>query len=296
MKILLDKNGWTVHIHDLDPKKINNDEILLLKKLPYTNILAIIHEVPELEPLDYRNFCHKIFDIVQNDCTVHERRFLEGHDREIIRVTGRKNNQGEMMGLFGQPEFLAWHCNQPGIPLSSRPDCLTLYSVEGCDGSITAYTNTRLALQDLRQVKDAPPGLIKNLDKIDVLYSYNLDLDNDKTDYNYTGTSGKNKLVVKNKAGIEGILFSNAQTDSFYINDNKVPDKIYELWKNYLRTFLTQSKYVYDHHWKNNEITLNCQVLSQHARYPFDRMEQRMLWRIMGIVNPFEGELLTNFE
>jgi alpha-ketoglutarate-dependent taurine dioxygenase len=249
--------------------------------------------LPSLTADQYHEFCHKVFDSVQNDNPNQEKRFLPGHNREILRVTGCKNEQGEIMGVFGMPEFLPWHCNQPGIPLDQRPDCLTLYSVEHCKGSVTAFTNTVLALQDLRTATDAPTGLLDALDKLEVYYEYSVDIDQRKDNFDYVGHSGRNRLVVKNKSGRQGIMFSNTQTKSFWIDDEQVPDYLYQTWQAYLGKFLVQKKYVYAHRWQNNEMIMNCQVFGQHARLPFASIEKRLLWRIMGRVKSFDGSALT---
>ena len=289
MNLYIDQNGWTVHIDNFDPRIVTQDELELLRTLPYTNVLVAIHDLPALTSEEYQEFCHKVFYQVQNDLSVHDRRFLPGHNREILQVTGRRNESGEIIGIFGMPEFLPWHCNQPGLPFDRRPDCLTLYSVEGCKGSVTAYTNSVLALKDLRVATNAPEGLLENLDKLNVYYSYSIDLDEDTSNTNYNGPQGKHPLVIKNKAGIDGILFSNQTTESFYIDDVKISKEIYQLWHNYLCKFLTQKKYVYGHAWKNNEMTMNCQLLGQHARLPFTKIHERLLWRVMGIVEAFDG-------
>lgn len=295
MKLHLDPNGWTVHATGLDPRSVSEQEIEILRTVPYTNVLLVIHDLPTLTADQYQEFCHRVFASVQNDNPTQEKRFLPGHNREILRVTGRRNDQGEIMGVFGMPEFLPWHCNQPGIPLDQRPDCLTLYSVEHCEGSVTAFTNSVLALQDLRQATNAPNGLLDALDALEVYYKYSVDLDLNAEQFDYIGYSGRNRLVVTNKSGQHGILFSNVQTESFWINDAKVPDETYALWRSYLAKFLTQKKYVYAHRWQNNEMIMNCQILGQHARLPFATIDKRLLWRVMGRVPAFDGQTQKNF-
>lgn len=292
MNLYIDKNGWTIHIDDFDPRQVTDQELGLLRTLPYTNILVVMHNLPTLTSDDYQKFCHRVFTAVQNDMQLDDHRFLPEHNREIIRVTGRRNEQGKLMGIFGMPGLLPWHCNQAGKPFDQRPDCLTLYSVEGCENSITAYSNSILALKDLRVAPHAPNGLLENLNKIQVYYSYNLDLDGATNDYNYQGASGSQSLIVKNKAGIEGILYSNHTKASFYIDGVKVPDEIYRVWHGYLKKFLTQKQYVYAHIWKNNEMTMNCQFLGQHARLPFTKIQDRLLWRIMGSVAAFDSSTI----
>lgn len=295
MKKYLDKNGWTVHITDLDPRNISDSEIEDLQTLPFSNILVVIHDVPKLTQEEYQIFAHKIYYKVENDSPNPERRFLDNSNREILRVSGQKNEKGEIIGLFAQPELLPWHSNQPGMPLDIRPDCLTLYSISGTEGSVTAYTNGIFALRDLRNTKDAPSGLVQALDQIDVYYEYDVDTDLFKDNIYHQGYRGRNKLVNKNKSGQEGIFIGNFQAKSFYYKDKLLTGKISDSWITYLKDFVVQEKYVYEHKWKDNQITLNCQILSQHARYPFPNIEKRLLWRIVGTVHPFDKPLQTNF-
>jgi hypothetical protein len=290
MKLRLDANGWTVHATDLDPRSVTAEEIEILRTVPFTNVLLVIHDLPTLTAEQYQEFCHKVFDSIENDNPTQEKRFLPGHNREILRVTGRRNQQGEIMGIFGMPEYLPWHCNRPGIPLDQRADCLTLYSVEHCAGSVTAFTNHVLALQDLRTTTDAPTGLVDALDKLEVHYEYTVDVDQYKDKYDYVGHSGRNRLVVKNKSGRQGILFSNVQTESFWIDDLRLPDHTYREWKQYLSKFLTQKKYIFAHKWTDNQMIMNCQVLGQHARLPCINIEQRLLWRICGRISAFDAD------
>jgi len=296
MKLYLDPNGWVIHVLNFDPRQPSEEELDYLRTLPFTNVLVVMHDLPVLTAQEYQDFCRRVYVRVQNDNPTKDKRFLPGSNREVMRVTGRLDEEGEMIGLFGMPEFLPWHCNQPAMPLDQRPDCLTLYSVEGSAGSITAYSNSSRALRDLRQSQHAPPGLLENLDRIEVFYNYSVDLDRlSDSNQDYEGPSGKNTLVVKNKAGIPAILLSNLVTKSFWINDQELNEQIYKTWLDYLCKFLTQKKYVYAHRWRDNEMTFNCQVSGQHARLPFARIEQRLLWRVMGVVTPFDGALRTDF-
>ena len=288
MKLKIDANGWTVHASELDPRSVTDDELQILRTIPYTNVVLVLHDLPTLTSDQYQEFCHKVFYKLQNDNPEKEKKFLPGHNKEILRVTGRKNEQGEILGVFGMPNFLPWHCNQPGIPLDQRPDCLTLYSVEHCEGSITAFSNSILALQDIRIANTVPDGLLEVLDRLEVYYHYSVDLDLNSQNVNYEGYSGRNKLVVQNKSNQQGLLFGNGQAESFWIDDQRISDQMYQSWQLYLGKFLIQKQYVYAHRWKNNQMVMNCQVLGQHARLPFANIEKRLLWRAMGYVQPFD--------
>lgn len=300
MKLSIDPNGWVIHVTDLDIFNICATDADILKKIPYTNLLTVIHNKEKLSLEQYLHFAQQVFDGLNNDLPAKEKVFVEGTNKEVIRVTGRRDNAGEMLGLFGMKENLPWHCNEPGRTAHERPDALCLYAVEHTQGSVTMFTNSITALKDLREVTDAPAGLIENLDKIHCYYNYqgNTDDGPDAPGINYTGRSGFNKFVTHNKSGIEGIHWSPMQYPQFYIDQKPVPRRQQILWHHYLFEFLSQSKYCYSQNWIDNEIIINCQWLSMHARPPFEHIQDRLLWRIMGYTSPFDASSidLSNLE
>jgi hypothetical protein len=64
MKLQLDANGWTVHATDLDPRSVTEQDIAILRTLPYTNVLMVIHHLPTLTAEHYQEFSHKVFESV----------------------------------------------------------------------------------------------------------------------------------------------------------------------------------------------------------------------------------------
>ena len=291
MKLTLDPNGWTVHATDLDILNIDDYHRDQLRKLPYTNLLVVLHNTKELALDQFHQFTSGLFDSLNNDLPAKEKVFVEKTNKEIIRVTGKKDDHGEITGLFGMPGNLPWHCNEPGRTASQRPDALCLYGVEHTQGSITGFSNSILALRDLRQATDAPIGLIKSLDQLNCYYDYSGSTDNGPgaADVNYQGRAGLNKFVTQNKSGLQGIHWSPMQRPVFYIGDKLVPEKWQHLWFDYLYKFLTRPEYCYSHHWRDHEIIINCQWLSMHARPAFENIENRLLWRAMGYVSPFDA-------
>ena len=297
MKLSIDPNGWVIHIDDLDVFNISRDQAELLKKIPYTNLLTVIHNKSKLTLDQYHHFAQQIFEGLNNDLPAKEKVFVEGTNKEVIRVTGRKDDNGEMLGLFGMKDNLPWHCNEPGRIAHERPDALCLYAVEHTKGSATLFSNSILALKDLRESTNAPAGLLENLDKIYCFYDYQGSTDNGPTasDVNYRGRTGFNKLVNHNKSGLEGIHWSPMQYPQFYVDQQPVSRRQQILWHHYLLDFLTQSKYCYSQNWVDNEIIINCQWISMHARAPFEQIQDRLLWRIMGYTLPFDAsDVVTN--
>jgi hypothetical protein len=85
------------------------------------------------------------------------------------------------------------------------------------------------------------------------------------------------------------------QYPKFYIDQQPVSNRQQILWHHFLLEFLTQPKYCYSQNWVDNEIIINCQWLSMHARDPFEHIQDRLLWRIMGYTLPFNAsDVSTN--
>jgi hypothetical protein len=78
------------------------------------------------------------------------------------------------------------------------------------------------------------------------------------------------------------------QYPKFYIDQQPVSKRQQIQWHHFLLEFLTQPKYCYSQNWVDNEIIINCQWLSMHARDPFEHIQDRLLWRIMGYTSKFD--------
>lgn len=283
MDINVNKNGWVIDITGADVRTLTDEQVNQITPLITTNITVVIHGQPTLTPEEYRAFTHRLGK-VQNDAAPEtgEMYVLPGTEREIIRVTGAKDDQGQSTGIFSQKEELIWHCNETGR--QDRPDVLCLYGVSGTEGSVTSYTNTQIAYEDLLKEENAPEGLLEALPELEGYYNYGVNFNDVKytiSDPNYKAQPGKHSLLLKNKSGKLGIFISPKQRPLLYKNGVELDRKTKYNYVTYLYDFLTQEKYVYDHQWKNGDIVLNCQWHSLHKRNHFEEVEKRMLWRIM---------------
>lgn len=284
MKIELNKNNWSIDIHDVDVRELNDEQVAKIIPLISGNITVVLHDHPSLTPLEYRAFTHRLGKVQNNHTSqnIGEMYSLPETDKEIIRVTGAKDDNGKVTGIFGQKEELIWHANECGRP--SRPDVLCLYAIAGAQGSITSYTNTQIAYQDLLTESSAPAGLIESLPSLVGHYDYGVNIDDVKDTLgvpNYKAEPGSYPVLMKNKSGKLGIYISPKQRPILFKNDVELDRKTKYNYVTFLYDFLTQEKYVYEHHWKNGDIVLNCQWHSLHKRNQFEAVEQRMLWRIM---------------
>lgn len=285
MDITLNKNGWSVDIVGADVRVLSDEEIYRIAPMITNNIIVVFHDQQPLTPNEYRAFVHRI-GTVQTDGTAAmsttESYTLPDTGKEIIRVTGAKTEDGRNVGIFSQKEELIWHCNESGR--QDRPDVLCLYGVSGTKGSITSYTNTQTAYQDLLTTEGVPDGLVDDLPYLDAYYDYGVNL-NDVRDTlanpNYDAPKGKFPVLMKNKSGKLGIYMSPKQRPILYKNGVELDRKTKYKYVSFLYDFLTQDKYVYEHHWKDGDIVLNCQWHSLHKRNHFDEVEKRLLWRMM---------------
>jgi taurine dioxygenase len=284
MDIQVNKNGWSIDISGADVRALSDDQIKQIAPLITGNITVVLKDQPSLTPDEYRSFAHKLGK-VQNDHTsqdIGEMYSLPDSGKEIIRVTGAKDNDGQVIGIFGQKEELIWHANECGR--QDRPDVLCLYSIQGSEGSITSYTNTQIAYQDLLKCDYAPDGLLEDLPYLVAHYDYGVNIDDVKNTLagpNYKARPGSYPVLLKNKSGKSGIYISPKQRPLLFKNGVELDRKTKYNYVTFLYDFLTQEKYVYNHHWKDGEIVLNCQWHSLHKRNQFEAVEKRMLWRIM---------------
>jgi alpha-ketoglutarate-dependent taurine dioxygenase len=281
MKIEIDKNGWTVHAYDINPAEFTAEQGKTIAGYVGTNTTVIMHSLPKMSLQEYQDFAHKLGN-AQQDSSLGNPYFDPNSNREVIRVTGEKDEHGNNKGLFSQKEELTWHANECGR--QDRPDALCLYAVSGTAGSVTSFSNTILAYEDLKKATDAPAELLANVDNYEAYYDYGANLDDVRdsiVDPNYKSPSGKQKVVYTNKFGNKGIFYSIKQRPRLMLNNEYIHRKTNLDIRTYLDSFLTQEKYVYDHHWKDGDCILNCQWLSLHRRLEFESIEQRWLWRIM---------------
>jgi|AntAceMinimDraft_1070359.scaffolds.fasta_scaffold01598_3 alpha-ketoglutarate-dependent taurine dioxygenase len=263
MKITLHNNGWTVII-DEDLRTLTQEEIFEVCKLIVKNTVVVFRN-QTLTEQDELKFC-KTIGGVQPTRFEHTKNLSLSNG--ILRVTGKKNEQGEP-GLFGHKAVLDWHCNSPGA--KTRHPIIWLYGVEGTSGSKTSWINNALAYNDL------PEDFKKEINNIEIFCGYETGKFSD-SDFFRQGINYANplKLVYTNIAGETGLFFPFLQIFGF---KDKSEDYFNSVMKR-LTEHILQEKYMYHHDWQDGDVVIAEQWLGIHKRWPFEGMGERILHRI----------------
>jgi len=186
----------------------------------------------------------------------------------IVRVTGKKDEKG-LRGIFGHKEVLEWHVNKASNP--DRKPIIAIYGVKGTKGSRTSFLNTIEAWSDL------PKDIQNKLLDIKIICGYKRGLYTDspfhKEHINYENPL---PLVRTNEEGKTGLFIPFFQTFEFVDHG---PEE-FNFWKEYLKNHCVQEKYIYHHDWEDGDIVFNEQWLSQHKRWAFDKMDERVIHRV----------------
>ena len=274
MKYHLHENGWTVILDEFDFRLATQEEINLIcrliarytlvvvrdQKLTLAEEIAVLHMFKNPKPAFAQTdeyFEQNAADLTSDPVGL------------VCRVTGEKDALGRT-GIAGHEEEMAWHNNMPYDP--DRSPIVWLYSVKGSAGSRTSYNNTTLAYRDLTQeardkLKDLKciyfSGI--SLDSSDISESVNKEIHTEYTP----------PLVYTNNAGQVGLYLSPYLLENFVGLTKEQTNKIVEP----LFEFVTQDKYCYHHNWADGDVLLGEQWLGIHKRWPFDKIEQRLLHR-----------------
>ena len=155
MKVTLADNGWTPIVSEIDLNTATKEEIDIIGCLAGRQTLVIIKNQAHMNVQDEVRFIKRIGDPDINADYV-KNVVIDGTDRIMRRVTGKKNAEGKWMGIFGQKEELVWHANPVEDP--NRRPLVYLRSIEGSKGSVTSFTNHIRAWE-----KSLPPELKKFL-------------------------------------------------------------------------------------------------------------------------------------
>ena len=83
-------------------------------------------------------------------------------------------------------------------------------------------------------------------------------------------TKLEQNLVYTNEAGITGLFFPYLQILG------GVPKDLYD----YLKNHILQDKYRYDHYWEDGDVVISEQWLTIHKRHAFEKMNERLMYRI----------------
>ncbi|MCJ8276853.1 MAG: TauD/TfdA family dioxygenase [Bdellovibrionales bacterium] len=217
--------------------------------------------------------------------------FNDPEHPEIIRVTNKRDDGGNKLGVFADLE-LGWHSN--GNTRKNPPlDAIALYCVKKGKGGDTYFSNNSLSYKDL------PPErklLLENIKchirfdptREDTFYKLS---PNDPEYSVFTGTADK-KMGIDTDYGTvikplvcvhryskkSSLYFCYPVIDELTSIDGSSFDKE-EVW-NFLKEYMFTEKYVYKHIWQEGDLILNDQWLGFHRRTAVDPSCERYLHRL----------------
>ena len=248
-----------------DLKEYSDDDLKDLTRDLYTHTTVVLKN-QKLTPEEQLKICQRIGDVQPT--------WIPGRTEGIsviqgvVRVTGKKDEKGHR-GIFGHKRVLEWHVNKASNP--ERKPIITIFGVEGTKGSRTSFMNMIDAWEDL------PEHVKEELSDIKIICGYKKDSYTDspfhKEHMNY---DNEIPLVRTNEMGKTGLFIPFWQTFHFVGKS----EEYFEHWKNYLKEHCIQDKYIYHHDWEDGDIIFNEQWLSQHKRWPFEGMDERVLHRV----------------
>jgi taurine dioxygenase len=259
-------NNWVAFLND-DLKEVDNKRALEIAKICLEHTVVVFKN-QKLTPKQEIDFCSKIGNYQKTHGSERGRDIILPEQDGVLRVTGKKNTQGKE-GLFGHKHALDWHANQTSN--QNRMPLIWLYGVEGTKGSRTSYINMIAAYNDLdddfkEEIKDIKVhcGFEKGR------YS---DSEYFKEHVNYDLAW---PLVCTNDAHQTGLFFPFLQIFAFEGNANSKFNSVMEK----LTDHVLNEKYVYHHDWNDGDVVIAEQWLGVHKRWPYEKMEDRVLHRI----------------
>jgi len=261
----LHNNGWTAYV-DIDLKTCSQEDINEIAKLIATNIVVVFKK--QFLNLDEELRLVHMFKTPARQYEKDHYRFFQyavDSDAYICRVTARLKDGKPGMG--GWKDVHDWHVDEPTTP--SRHDLIYMHGVEGMRGSRTSWTNGLLAYKDLTN------DLKEIISDLHCFYGNAYcphDPDFDKIYYN---TDWASPIVRKNINGHLGMYYIPFQMQKFIELPQDESDQLNKI----LTDHILQDKYVYHHDWEDGDIIIADQWNGLHKRWPFDKMDIRLLHR-----------------
>jgi len=274
MKYHLHENGWTVLVDDFDFNAATQNDINEIARLIASNTCVVFKNQKltiddELKIAKMFKRQKPLFDSPEDE---NFKNWAVDPEGIIARVTGELNERGEP-GIAGHEDEMVWHCNMP----QDRDRCpiIWLYAVKGSKGSRTSWNNNILSYNDL---DDATKEKLKPL-KCLYMGGAIVDESGQNSLSEYTSTVVEEfqpPLVYTNNAGKTGLYLSFLQLDSFVgMTREESIELITPIWEHTI-----QDKYCYHHDWEDGDIVIAEQWLGVHRRWPFERIQERLLHRI----------------
>jgi alpha-ketoglutarate-dependent taurine dioxygenase len=300
-----------VFIDDVDFKNLSDEEWREIGKIHITSLVTILRNVKNLTKDNYKDWIKKWGtdrDLTQyrlekkynafynqlmqraldNDAALDESdKFLilstahmshkdqQGRPTSVLQVTGKRDNQGNPLGMFAEGELL-WHSNESGN-LCFTP-AVSLLGGEGMVGSATGFVTTtdwyerqtesfRSELDEMIVVHKFTPGRINpglRAEQDFVMYK------------NMCPEDGVEiPLIIQSPAGIRGLHYSVNTIDSI---KGMSQQQSQELFERIDRELFTE-EFIYDHWYQqNNDLCLFDNSITLHRR--LGGITERMAYRI----------------
>jgi alpha-ketoglutarate-dependent taurine dioxygenase len=200
------------------------------------------------------------------DCVLGFSRVVEGGGRtkgHIIRVSGKKDEHGNPLGMFAEGELL-WHSNESGNPVFA-PN-VSLLGVEGTTKSATGFLTTvdyyesvsesfRSELNDMVLLHNFTPGKINpglNGYQDNMMYKNMAPFPNEEI-----------PMVIKSPYGHVGLHYSFNTVTAIKDMSQAESDKLLEK----IRKELEVPEYIYDHWYEQDgDLCLFDNSITQHRR------------------------------
>ena len=322
-----------VFVDDVDFDHITDEEWMEIGRLHLTSLVTILRNV-NLTPEKYRDYMRKwgtdraihrytisakyssnfdiLFDRVANGDTQgidqedilwmrNIMSFMEINNGQaidgIIKVTGRRNDQGQAEGMFAEGELL-WHSNESGN-LAFTPG-VSLLAKEGVVGSATGFLTTtdwyeqqsdsfRSELDDMVILHKFTPGKINpglRLEQDFIMNKNMCPVDNIPI-----------PLVIQSPAGIKGLHYSVNTIDQIQGMSAAESQKLFER----IDKELFVDEFMYDHWYQtDNDLCLFDNSITLHRRLGgvTNRLCYRIQYDYSNLIdrpyNPYFQELFAN--
>jgi alpha-ketoglutarate-dependent taurine dioxygenase len=322
-----------VFIDDLDFTKLTDDEWYELGQQHLKNLVTIIRNV-NLTPAEYETWASKwitsrhvsnyrlfkkynvtsmqelfvdgdLSQVDQEDidwfnACINYIPFNEGGEHtHMVRVTGKKDSNGNPLGMFADGELL-WHSNESGNLIFAP--AVSLYGHSGVVGSATGFLTTPDWYEEQTE------SFRSELDEMIISHTFTpgritpgLRKDQDFVMYkNMCPEDIEIPLVIQSPIGIRGLHYS-VNTISGIVGMTKVEsDSVFS----YINKTLFVDKYTYDHWYQqDNDICLFDNSITLHRR--LGGVTNRLCYRIQGdyekitpkFLNPyFQEPFISKYE
>lgn len=246
-----------------------NSDYNLLKKYNTTNIGEIVlNDVVNGKPVDEQD--KKFFEEVRRIIPVEE----AGPGTDMLRVSGRKDENGNPLGMFAEGELL-WHSNESGN-LVFAPG-VSLLGAEGVVGSATGFVTTPDWYEEQSE------SFRSELDEMVIQHTFThgrinpgLRPEQDELMYrNMCPFDIELPLVIQSPIGFKGLHYSVNTIDGIVGMTKEESDAVFKQ----INETLFVEKYIYDHWYQqDNDLCLFDNSVTLHRR--LGGVANRLCYRI----------------